>query len=153
MPREWISINGEAAVSAVCVKNILLWGFPFKILFFLSPLVSRGRGCCYCGWTIVCMFHRCSRPATLKVIFSIHLLPLGDRFLYLFCGFSVAEIFKISFPLKPACLFANYVVFNNDPPSKRNRLSWNSSIIEGNGGKTLVLISTNNFSDWDHHEK
>lgn len=68
--------------SCACVKNILLWGFAFKILFHSQPR-------CYCGRAIVC--------TTLKVIFSIHLgSPLLRIRLFLFCGFLLLRYLKIS---------------------------------------------------------
>lgn len=70
--------------SCACVKNILLWGFSFKILFHSQPR-------CYCGRAIVC--------ATLKVIFSIHLgspLLRIRFFFYLFCGFLLLRYSKKS---------------------------------------------------------
>lgn len=72
--REWFSINGK--LHSTCVKNILLWGFSFKILFSLFP----GSLLLWLGY---CVFQRHPQGNT----FPFAVLPLWIFFIYIaaFC--------------------------------------------------------------------
>lgn len=107
----------------LCVKNILLWGFPFRM--FVMPLWALQRHPQGNKYTAA------ADPSSFFLISFFYL------FFYLFCGFSVVEIFKVLIPI--------YLPI---------RLAWKESNDRSRPGmrqkqqQQQEKCSTNNFPDW-----